>query len=183
MWVCLCSCGNRSIVTSNALLSGNTTACGCVKKALDKVRLKTHGNTAKNYKSPEYQSWSNMIDRCANPNNPQYHLYGGRGIYVCDRWKIFANFLSDMGVRPKGTSLDRFPNNDGIYELSNCRWTTPKQQAANMRSNRWLTYNDKKMILSDWASFFGVKPNTLIKHLNKGRSMDYLYSFYEIKNL
>lgn len=28
-WLCKCECGNISEVTSNALLSGNTTSCGC----------------------------------------------------------------------------------------------------------------------------------------------------------
>lgn len=29
---------------------------------------------------------SNMIQRCANPNNPFYSRYGGRSIKVCDEW-------------------------------------------------------------------------------------------------
>jgi hypothetical protein len=40
-------------------------------------------------------------------------------------------FLIDMGERPKGKTLDRFPNKDGNYTKSNCRWATPKQQRAN----------------------------------------------------
>ena len=83
--------------------------------------------------SPTWNSWVAMRQRCTTPSAPSYERYGGRGITVCDRWRDFANFLADMGVRPAGMTLDRWPDNDGNYEPSNCRWATPKDQAANRR--------------------------------------------------
>lgn len=71
-----------------------------------------------------------MFARCANPRSNGFEYYGGRGIAVCDRWASFADFLADMGQRPAGRTLDRI-NNDGNYEPGNCRWATPKEQAAN----------------------------------------------------
>ena len=73
-----------------------------------------------------------MIQRCHNPKHERYAYYGGRGIVVCDRWRIYANFLADMGEAPDGLWLDRI-NNDGNYEPGNCRWSTPKEQASNRR--------------------------------------------------
>lgn len=75
--------------------------------------------------------WSGMIQRCTNPNTSSWHRYGGRGIEVCPRWREYANFLADMGERPPGMTIDRFPNNDGNYEPGNCRWATCKQQQQN----------------------------------------------------
>ena len=49
-----------------------------------------HGMT----KTPEHQAWSNMIHRCSNPNVPNYHVYGGRGIRVCKEWiNSFSSFI------------------------------------------------------------------------------------------
>lgn len=83
-------------------------------------------------KSPTYISWCSMKQRCLNPKATGYHNYGGRGIIICERWMEFENFLSDMGERPEGMSLDRI-NNDGNYEPSNCKWSTPKEQFKNSR--------------------------------------------------
>jgi hypothetical protein len=81
----------------------------------------------------EYSSWDAAKDRCYRPLSKKYALYGGRGIKMCERWRAsFLNFLSDMGPRPPGTSLDRL-NNDGDYEPGNCRWATPMEQRHNRR--------------------------------------------------
>jgi hypothetical protein len=85
--------------------------------------------------TPGYRSWTNMRDRCQNPNNASYYNYGERGITVCERWDDLANFLADMGEQPPGMSLDRI-DPDGKYEPKNCRWATEWQQLINRRVNR-----------------------------------------------
>ena len=82
--------------------------------------------------TPTYRSWAGMLHRCHNPKAPTFMYYGARGIKVCRRWWTFANFLADMGVRPKGRTLDRIKGHLG-YKPSNCRWATPKQQKNNRR--------------------------------------------------
>jgi hypothetical protein len=75
-----------------------------------------------------------MLDRCYNPNNSWYHLYGGRGIGVCPEWRGkqgFQNFVAYMGERPPGMTIDRFPDGDADYGPGNCRWATPHEQNLN----------------------------------------------------
>jgi hypothetical protein len=81
--------------------------------------------------SPTYQSWRAMIKRCEYPTTNSFEYYGGRGIKVCERWHSFEKFLADMGERPKGKSIDRFPDVNGNYEPTNCRWASPLEQTRN----------------------------------------------------
>jgi hypothetical protein len=113
-----------------------------------------------------------MRDRCTNPRHHAYALYGGRGIAVCARWESFENFLADMGERPAGTSLDRYPNKDGNYEPGNCRWATDVEQANNTRANRLLTLGSETMPLRAWARRLGIAENTLWARLKKGWPME-----------
>lgn len=99
-----------------------------------------------------------MKVRCTRSEDKQFKNYGGRGISVCERWLLFANFLTDMGERPKGTTLDRIDVN-GNYEPGNCRWADIKTQRRNRRDNRIVVYQGIKMPLIQACELSGVTYN------------------------
>ncbi len=110
-----------------------------------------------------YQSWLDMKGRCLNPQNQRYYTHGARGITICESWvDSYDNFLSDMGYKPDGYTLDRV-DNDGNYSIDNCKWSTPKEQALNRRTNIYVTYNDDTLTVSQWAEILGLSFATMKK--------------------
>jgi len=175
LWLCKCDCDKDVVKKGASLVNGTTRSCGCLHRELLAERNRYgRGRSNRRERGPSlkgnvsrtkmYMVWVQMKQRCLNPNNRQWSRYGGRGIKVCARWENdFNAFLSDMGEAPPGLSLDRFPDNNGNYEPSNCRWATKSQQARNTRRNRFLTYNGETFTLTEWAEKLGINP----KHLHK----------------
>lgn len=148
-----CSCGsNPRRVRKAHVETGISRSCGCLNNEVRGLSSRTHGRS----KSPEYNSWCGIIQRCCNPKNPNFKEYGSRGITVSDNWKNdFTAFLLDMGERPaRGYTVERI-NNNGPYCKDNCRWATRAEQSLNQRSNRWLDFQGEKKTLSEWAAVTG----------------------------
>lgn len=143
IWLCRCECGNEKEILLISLKTGNTKSCGCSTQELRTKGNTKHGHNQTGKRSPTYISWDNMIGRCNRPSQPSFKHYGGRGITYDVRWKSFANFLEDMGERPKGKTLDRI-DVDGNYCKENCRWATNKEQ----NNNKQKTQNRQKHLLS-----------------------------------
>ena len=152
-WICHCTCGKEWSVRGTNLRAGNTKSCGCVSRS---QHLK-HGL----HRSPEYQAWKGVIQRCTNPSYKGFAYYGGRGITVCDEWKSFESFYRDMGSRPTDKhTLDRIDNDKG-YEPSNCRWVPMLVQSRNTRRNVIVDYQGRRMVLSEAIGLSGLKASTV----------------------
>lgn len=120
----------------------------------------------------EYGVWTQMKQRCNNPNLKAYPNYGGRGITVCPAWEnSFEQFMQDMGPRPPGGTLEREDTN-GNYEAANCLWASRQAQQRNRRCNHNITHNGVTQCLSAWAQQAGMSPATLKSRLRCGWTMD-----------
>lgn len=155
-------CGHEWSVTPNNLLNGS--GCPQCKASKTSHIHTTHGHSRNREDSRTYNSWRAMKERCQNPNNVGYLLYGGRGIVVCEKWQQFEGFLEDMGERPEGMTLDRIDPN-GNYDRLNCRWASASDQARNKTNFTIITYNGVDKTVREWADDFGLPRRTLSRRL------------------
>lgn len=162
-WKCRCACGCIKAVFGYSLTSGKSKSCGCLRP-----NQTTHGM----YKTREYNSWNAMIQRCTNPNNPEYPEYGGRGISICKRWFKFENFYLDMGERPANKTLDR-KNSNGNYSKRNCRWATITEQNNNRRNTKTVLFQGRRISVAKAARLSGLTKFALYAKLKRGDPIDF----------
>jgi len=134
-------CTNTMQLKVDTILSRKSIIhCGCYIKPIKEKPIKELKEPReiipKWTTHPLYSTWMGIRKRCYNPNHQNYRNYGARGIKMCDRWfSSFLLFVQDMGDKPTPShTIDRI-NNDGMYEPSNCKWSTMKEQASNKRKH------------------------------------------------
>lgn len=168
----VCECGATGRVALTDLRSGQSRSCGCLNREVARIASRRHGETVNGKMSAEYRTWRGIWRRCTDTTFIGYRDYGGRGISVCERWALFANFLADMGRRPsRNHSIDRI-DNDADYGPDNCRWATRSEQGRNKRSNRLLEARGRTLPLAAWCEETGLKPDTITERIRRGWSVD-----------
>ena len=158
-WICLCDCGQETLVREDALKSGHTRSCGCLHDETARDRLLRHGGRAEGARrSPEYNAWEGMRRRAGE-------------VPVCRRWRApdgrgFAAFLDDMGPRPgAGYRLVRLDPARG-FSPSNCHWAADAPRRGVPR--RQVVYRGRTLPLKQAASAAGISYPVLCKRLQRG---------------
>lgn len=177
-WDCHCACGTSRAVYESSLTCGRSPSCGCVSGERERAARTTHGHASNGIKSREFETWCRMRARCERPSTPYFKNYGGRGIYVCQRWReSFDAFLRDAGYKPGPTySIDRIDNN-GSYTCGACaqcvergapmnvQWSQPKAQARNRRSNTFVEHDGHRLTIAEWAERTGIPPQLIAQRI------------------
>lgn len=160
--LCICDCGNLTIVELSRFKNGHTKSCGCSRKGINA----THGGRYTRL----YEIWCGMKKRCYNKRCKAYSRYGKRGISICDDWlDSFSNFelwSKDNGY-DENLTLDRI-DNDGDYEPNNCRWVNRYIQANNRSTNKIVYYNGSSDTLANWCRKLGLNYSRTSYRLNHG---------------
>lgn len=139
---------------------------------------------------PLYRAWKGMLERCYSPTHKSYHKYGGRGIKVCDYLKQTpANYISLLGDRPAGTSLNR-KNNDLHYSCGTCgdclsngwelnvEWSDYITQANNTRHNTFVEAFGQRHTIAQWERILGIKQWTVSNRIRLGWTGERLLSIH-----
>lgn len=125
---------------------------------------------------PTYCTWIKMRVRCNNPKDANFKYYGERGIKVCPRWDVYANFLVDMGPRPsKEHTIDRIDPN-GNYGPENCRWATVAEQNRNKRTVRKFRVGGRDLIARELAEILNIDRSYVRKLMRGGLQVHELYA-------
>jgi hypothetical protein len=171
-WNCVCACGTAVTVLSRDLISGKTKSCGCWNRESSRLRGLKHGHAPGGKRSTELGRWSEMIQRCYNPNHKLAKHYFLRGIRVCDEWRnsfeaYLAHIRSIGFTGAPGQSLDRIDNN-GHYEPGNLRVTDQKGQCRNKTNNRLVEAFGERLCVTEWAERTGVNQDTIRSRIERG---------------
>lgn len=166
---CQCDCGNVKEIRSGNLRSGHSLSCGCV--AAEKIKQRNTDNAIHGGCGTRlYGIWIDMRQRCTYEKAINWHLYGGRGIRVCDEWDIdfsaFREWAMSHGYAD-GLQLDRI-DNDGNYEPDNCKWSTRSEQGNNRRPCIYITIDGETKTLTEWCNITGVNRHAAYCRINRG---------------
>ena len=165
-WHCKCLlCGSIKEICGSALTTGKSSSCGC-----------THTKHGQAHSHLHYV-WASIKQRCYNKNNHAYHLYGGRGIKVCEEWQDFVSFSKwalSSGYFENGErkcSIERVDVN-GNYCPKNCKWIPMKEQWKNTRNKKVIKFKGKEWFTTELCKEYDIPYARFMSRLKRGWSTE-----------
>lgn len=72
-------------------------------------------------------------------------------------------FIPNIKNKPQVDHINRIRDDNRVENL---RWVFPYENGSNTCCNRIIEYQGKKMTISEWAVFLGIKKTTLFNRIN-----------------
>lgn len=147
-----CECGVVRDYVWDTVSRGHTKSCGCLQSDLMKLQKhqKTHGLSG----HPLFNTWRGMRERCYYPKHNRFKYYGAKGKTVYPLWKDDFKAFYDWAIEngyEEGLTLDRFPDRDGNYEPTNCRFVGGRPQKLNTDATRLITAFGETKSMLEWS--------------------------------
>lgn len=171
-WMCKCDCGTEKIVMLQSLEKGGSLSCGCNAVRARSEKNTKHGCARTKHRSGAYGSWASMMTRSEWGCNKSSKNYKDKGIRVDVKWHSFDAFLSDIGERPDGTSIDRIDGTKGYYP-ENCRWATRKEQNRNKKDVLKVIHDGDVVLVMDLCEKLEINKKALYLRAHR-RGGDYV---------
>jgi len=159
-----CECGAVVTKKLGPIREKRVVSCGCYN---NKRKIK-HGLVGTDL----YQVWMGMRQRCCNPKNAKYPIYGGEGVKVCDEWKTSPSTFIEWALLngySQGLTIDRI-NSNGDYCPTNCRIVDYFTQNNNTSRNRFVEIFGEKKTIAQWSrdTRCVIDYETFVSRIKKG---------------
>lgn len=197
-FICKCDCGKEVIKDAGKVVVGRFSGCGKGCKYSYNI---THGLSHTRL----YHEYMQIIARCYNPDNIEYHNYGGRGIGMALIWRNPDRIppgktIDEEGLRefirwsyeeggyydqPKDTprrellSIERKDVNKG-YSPDNCTWISLSEQTNNKRNTAYIWDGEEWLSYGQFYKKYDLREPWINTRLKAGWSFSALV--YAAKN-
>lgn len=165
IYLCVClECNKETKATTTQLKNGLKKSCGCLQKELLSKAKITHGDS----RTRLYRLYKGIKERCYKPTDENKRKnYYERGIRMCDEW--FNNWLSfkEWALKSgysEGLTIERINNNKG-YSPDNCKWIPRAEQAANRRTNIFITIGTETHTIAEWCRINNISIDAACKRI------------------
>lgn len=132
--------------------------------------------------SPFFKRWTWMRHITRNPNHPEYHRYGGRGVelHFHDLWHLEEYVNTKLGAQPTPDHQLCRINKQGHFAPKNLQWQLPVERSnGGTQQNIKAKYKNRSQTLANWARELDLPYWTLRRRIAEGMTIKEIVKEYQ----